>query len=255
LKNNKLKKEKNININGKKVLVVDDSELNVQITKEILLKNGFYVDSASSGREAYNKARKNEYDLILMDIGMPEWDGYVTTKKIRLIEGYEEKPIIALTAKFMTSDKNKSMSAGLNDHISKPVEPEVLLDIIYQYVLKENIKGKVDNIDYSDENIQEKYGEFLEEDININDLTVIQYKDLEEKFELLSEYIRKNQPKPCRKIFEILDDLKMPFDIEYMYKKLKISIDRFDFKNAEILNNEILSSIDHIIGKKVGMFH
>ncbi len=106
------------------VLVVEDYESNQRVVKRHLEKAGFCVDLASNGLEAIELFKKNRYNLILMDIQMPEMDGYTATEKIRHIErinNLSPTPIIAMTAHALKSDKEKCLSCGMDDYISKPI--------------------------------------------------------------------------------------------------------------------------------------
>ena len=93
------------------------------------------VEIAENGREAVEKHAKDHYDVILMDIQMPELDGYEATKKIREKEGSQKHtPIIALTANALIGDREKCLKAGMDDYISKPIESEKLEEILKKYL-------------------------------------------------------------------------------------------------------------------------
>ena len=115
---------------GKKVLLVEDNEMNREIAQDILEENGFIVDTAEDGTIAYDimiMAKPGDYDLILMDIQMPIMNGYEATSKIRaLTSGVEKIPIIALSANAFAEDRKKSLEAGMNDHDSKPINVQEL---------------------------------------------------------------------------------------------------------------------------------
>ncbi len=116
---------------GKKVLVVDDDMRNIFALTSSLEAAGMEVSFAENGREAVEIIRnQSEIDIVLMDIMMPEMNGYEAMRTIRNIDGYEHLPIIALTAKAMKDDRQKCIDAGASDYISKPVNLEQLFSII-----------------------------------------------------------------------------------------------------------------------------
>ncbi len=110
------------------VLLVEDNEINQELACQLLRGAGIRPDVASNGREAVELARAKRYDLVLMDIRMPGINGYEATKIIRTLPGWDSVPILAMTAQAFSEDMQESIHAGLNDHISKPVEPEVLYE-------------------------------------------------------------------------------------------------------------------------------
>ena len=116
---------------GKKVLIVDDDVRNVFALTSALEAHGMEVVYAENGREALTRLEDNtDVDLILMDIMMPELDGYETTKAIRSMPTFERLPIIALTAKAMKGDREKSIASGASDYITKPVDVDQLLSLM-----------------------------------------------------------------------------------------------------------------------------
>ena len=116
---------------GKSVLVVDDDMRNIYSLSAILEERGFDIDVASNGIEALAALEeKPDYDLVLMDIMMPEMDGYEAMTEIRKQKRFADKPIIALTAKAMKGDKQKCIDAGANDYITKPIETDKLIALI-----------------------------------------------------------------------------------------------------------------------------
>lgn len=132
---NYLDRIKNINYENKRVLIVEDNEINMEIFTELLSMTGIKIESASNGLEAYNMFSKNEdyyYDLILMDIKMPVMDGYEATKRIRDINSEYSKniTIIALSANAFLEDIKSSLNHGMNNHISKPLDMNQLIDIM-----------------------------------------------------------------------------------------------------------------------------
>ena len=129
-----LQKEKS-DFAGKKVLLVEDNELNQEIASTILSEAGFTVDIANDGDVAVNKMKKasvGQYDLILMDIQMPKMDGYEATRQIRQLADRQiaDIPIVAMTANAFEEDRQSALDAGMNGHIAKPIENSELFEIL-----------------------------------------------------------------------------------------------------------------------------
>lgn len=130
-------------IKEKIILVVDDNEINREVAFELLSLYNFKIDMAASGKEAIEKTKNNRYDLILMDIYMPELDGVETTNIIRKDYDMNELPILALTASIMPEEIKVFKNSGMNDVIIKPIEAKQLYDIISRYL--KDIDFKTDN--------------------------------------------------------------------------------------------------------------
>ena len=118
---------KEISFIGKKVLLVEDNELNQEIAESILTQEGFAVETASDGAEAVEKVEQaalGQYDVILMDVQMPRMNGYEATKHIRELSDKQKAglPIIAMTANAFEEDKKAALDAGMDGHIAKPIE-------------------------------------------------------------------------------------------------------------------------------------
>lgn len=116
-----------------KILLVEDNPLNQKIVSFNLKKEGHEISIASSGIEALEIFQKQKFDFILMDIMMPEMDGLETTAKIRKLEKINnlvQTPIIALTANTLDNDRNKCLSYGMNEYLSKPFKLNKLYDIL-----------------------------------------------------------------------------------------------------------------------------
>lgn len=116
----------------KKILIAEDVELNQQLARHMMEAWGVEVDIASNGLEALNKVRQQTYDLVLMDIHMPEMDGLEATRQIRQLALAEKSflPIIALTANALKGDRERFLEAGMNDYLSKPFNEADLYAII-----------------------------------------------------------------------------------------------------------------------------
>ncbi|BCG65139.1 MAG: two-component system, sensor histidine kinase and response regulator [Methyloprofundus sp.] len=118
------------------VLLVEDNRINQQVAEELLKSFGLHVEVAVNGLDAVNKVTRlaNKLDLVLMDIQMPEMDGIQATKKIRENPDFVDLPIIAMTAHAMVGDKEKSLNAGMNEHITKPIDPSELHNTLARWL-------------------------------------------------------------------------------------------------------------------------
>ncbi|MCK5206266.1 MAG: response regulator, partial [Desulfobacterales bacterium] len=143
-------------IRGARILLVEDNEINQQVAKEILEGADLVVSLADDGRQAVEAVKASSYDAVLMDIQMPVMDGYQATKAIRKWEGgmrnkigkdtdskseirdpkskIEGLPIIAMTAHAMAGDEEKSLEAGMNDHVTKPIDPDQLFATLQKWI-------------------------------------------------------------------------------------------------------------------------
>ena len=118
----------------KRILVVEDNEINMYLIRFILTKNGYEVLEAESGEKGVELAIKEKPDLIIMDIQLPGIDGHETTKRIRASEAEGAVPIVALTSYAMAGDRDKSLSAGCTGYIEKPINPETFMAEIEKYL-------------------------------------------------------------------------------------------------------------------------
>ena len=128
-----------VSIRGLHILLAEDNELNMEIAEFILRNEGAEVTKAWNGQEAVELFRKSEpggFDVILMDIMMPVMNGYEATKMIRSLEREDAKriPIIAMTANAFTEDRIRAKEAGMNEHVAKPVDVELLVQVIHKLV-------------------------------------------------------------------------------------------------------------------------
>jgi CheY-like chemotaxis protein len=121
---------------GKKVLLVDDDIRNIFAMTSVLERHRMQVVAAENGKQALELVQKEQPDVVLMDIMLPEMDGYETTRAIRQIPKFRALPIIALTAKAMRGDREKCLEAGASDYIAKPVDTDQLLALLRTWLYR-----------------------------------------------------------------------------------------------------------------------
>lgn len=115
------------------ILIVEDNKINQMLVTKILEQTSAHFDIASSGAEAIEKATHTLYDLILMDLNLPEMDGLETTKAIRSLENGKKLPIIAMTGSADVGTRRNCLEAGMNDHVTKPFKPDTLYDTLNRW--------------------------------------------------------------------------------------------------------------------------
>ncbi|MCK5662335.1 MAG: response regulator, partial [Thiotrichaceae bacterium] len=120
-------------LQNKSIFLVEDNPINQQIARELLQQAGIKVTIANNGQECLDNLEENTFDCILMDIQMPVLDGLETTRKIRQMAKYNDLPIIAMTANAMKTDIDNCHDAGMNDHISKPINISNLFDTLKKH--------------------------------------------------------------------------------------------------------------------------
>lgn len=129
-----------IDLKGKHILLAEDNDLNAEIAMTLLSDYGLIVDHVSDGIACVKKVKENKYDLILMDIQMPNMDGYQATQKIR---EFSDIPIVAMTANAFEEDKQKALSIGMNGHIAKPIDMDKVIKTLSNvFVFKCPVCGK-----------------------------------------------------------------------------------------------------------------
>ena len=134
--------EKNhVDLKGKRILMAEDVDINAEIMEQLIVMREAKTDRAQNGKlavEMFEKSNFGYYDAILMDVRMPEMDGLEATVRIRALERPDAKtiPIIAMTANAFDEDVQRSLQVGMNAHLSKPVEPELLYRTLEEFIKK-----------------------------------------------------------------------------------------------------------------------
>ncbi len=119
---------------GTRLLLAEDNAINREVALELLHGVGLAVDTAEDGQQALEKAAANTYDLILMDMQMPKLDGLAATRAIRALPGWETKPILAMTANAFDEDRRACEAAGMDDFVTKPVDPTALFTTLLKWL-------------------------------------------------------------------------------------------------------------------------
>ncbi len=119
---------------GRRVLLVEDNEVNRFLAIELLTDLGIHVSIAVNGQECVDRVHAEPFDLVLMDIQMPVMDGLAATKLLRAESRFQSLPIIAMTAHAMSGDRERSLEGGMNDHITKPINPQTLMETLVRWM-------------------------------------------------------------------------------------------------------------------------
>jgi PAS domain S-box-containing protein len=122
-------------LDGVRVLVVEDNDINQLCARELLEQAGAVVLIAENGLEAVELLEKEAVDCVLMDVQMPVMDGYSATRQLRRSERFSNLPIIAMTANAMSGDRERALDSGMNDYVSKPVEPDEMRQVVYRWTI------------------------------------------------------------------------------------------------------------------------
>ncbi|MDP2247181.1 MAG: response regulator, partial [Nitrosomonadales bacterium] len=149
------------NLAGVRILLVEDNEINQQIAQELLEGVGATVDVANNGREGVDQLfnQTDAYDAVLMDLQMPEMDGYKATELIRQHPDFAQLPIIAMTAHATAEARERCLATGMNEHISKPIDPDVLYQTLSFWTSEHALEKNIDRLEVASE--IERYAETI----------------------------------------------------------------------------------------------
>ncbi|MDR3611058.1 MAG: ATP-binding protein [Ignavibacteriaceae bacterium] len=184
-------------VRGKfKILLAEDNFINQKVCLRILNEAGYKADAVVNGFEAINAVKKQPYDLILMDVQMPECDGFTATNEIRKLGGqFKKLPIFAITAHALMGDKEKCLEAGMNDYISKPIMAEHLISTIDKW-LEVNSSSKNKTVNNGGNYKMENIFDFIHlEKMSIGsvefqkDLVITFIEDMDKRFILIQSYL------------------------------------------------------------------
>jgi len=136
---------------GLRVLLAEDNPINQKLAVVLLQKAGYSVDAVENGMQAFEKVQSNSYSAVLMDVQMPEMDGFEATSQIREWEKGTKRhiPIIAMTAHAMQGDRERCLEAGMDDYVTKPLEPKVLFSALDRWIRTEQEMEEDEVQDYS----------------------------------------------------------------------------------------------------------
>lgn len=151
---------------GAEILLTEDNEINQQVASELLLGQNLKVDIAENGQIAVDMVRKKNYDLVLMDLQMPVMDGYSATTEIRKFVSKEKLPIVAMTADAMSGIREKCMEVGMQDYVTKPIDPDQLFGTIVEWIPVNISKDALTGDETEPDTIEVQIPEIFDIDIN-----------------------------------------------------------------------------------------
>jgi len=121
---------------GERILYIEDNPDNRMLVRRVLMAEGYVLDEAADGPHGLQRAEENPPDLILMDINLPDLDGYEVTSRIKMVPRLAHIPIIAMTANVMQGDKEKSLAAGCDGYIQKPIDIDLLPEQVAKFLAR-----------------------------------------------------------------------------------------------------------------------
>ena len=219
----------------KKALVVEDNEINQIVSSQMLESIGFDIDIANDGLEAVDMVNKSHYDIVFMDLQMPNMDGFEATKRIR--EFNKKTPIVALSAAVMDKDKELTSLAGMNNHLAKPLIRSELESILKQYFEMESIDNELN-----------KSSAIFIKGINISSVIENYNTDINDIYRMYEKFYK--EYKDIDKDLESLKNSEKEY-FEYLHKLKGVSgnlhIQEVFETSKKIYDNKELSFSNHLI--------
>lgn len=223
------------NLKGIKALLVEDVKINQLVAVGILNTAGIEVTVAENGKEAIEKAKTKGFDVILMDIQMPVMDGLTAAKHIREIDGLQDIPIIAMTANAMDKDIKKSRDAGMNDHLSKPVDPKTLFATLQKWIQPHKTTPET----------PQETNNTTENNNHIISQTITAQKNLLEAVYALINAIKSKKPKACQAAYDEINTLILPEKVRTDILQMKQLLDTYKYNDASKLAKQIYISLEN----------
>jgi polar amino acid transport system substrate-binding protein len=254
-------------IRGARILLVEDDEINQQVAQEMLESYGIKVTVAENGEEAIAILKQAQFDGVLMDMQMPVMDGVSATRKIRSIHLHAKLPIIALTANVMVSEQNEILAAGMNDYISKPIDPDRLVAALAKWVHPTRITDITSPHPAVLKSVPDSAAETLPILPEVNVAASVRriggnvalYYSLLEKFRVnelhvvskIREALASNDAKTAERLAHTLRGIAGTLGAEFLQQQAELVEN--DIKNGAFSNNEsVLDIIDQEITNLIG---
>ena len=226
-------------LKGSQILVAEDNPTNQDIVKAVLKKADIIVTIANNGKEAIEAIHKNNYDAVLMDIQMPEMDGYTAAKEIRKNKKFDNLPVIAMTAHALKTDEEKCMKAGMNSYVSKPINQNILFEILSKYISPKYVDNVEENVldnEIDSDFDKDDFDNTIDHDVEKNDfVNSIDYDVEKNDLDHVIDHDLDNEDEniinlPGIDVNHVMTSLGIDWDV---YSKILI---RFRAKNIDIMN-------------------
>ncbi|MDR3089303.1 MAG: PAS domain S-box protein [Desulfobulbaceae bacterium] len=225
---------------GGLLLLVEDNLLNQQVAVGFLESAGFQVEVAANGVVAVRMAAARHYDGILMDIQMPEMDGYTATERIRLLPGYEKTPIIAVTAYVSSAAVEKMRAVGMDEHIAKPIDLRRLFSVLARWFTIVAAKDTARSLPEQTGDASGRPPGADNADNTAADLTV---SEMVARLQGLLVVLRESRPKACAQALAALEVARWPMRCREKIDKIEQAASDYNFTQATSLTEALLRQL------------